>query len=57
MHAIAAKAICFKEAMSDDFKAYQQQVVKMLKRWLKYSSLVVMMLFLAVQTTTYSCYL
>ncbi|WP_113755175.1 serine hydroxymethyltransferase [Acinetobacter baumannii] len=28
MHAIAAKAICFKEAMSDDFKAYQQQVVK-----------------------------
>lgn len=27
MHAIAAK-ICFKEAMSDDFKAYQQQVVK-----------------------------
>ncbi|WP_189609049.1 serine hydroxymethyltransferase [Saccharospirillum salsuginis] len=28
MHVIAAKAICFKEAMSDDFKAYQQQVVK-----------------------------
>ncbi|MGR2824311.1 serine hydroxymethyltransferase [Acinetobacter sp. 1124_18A] len=28
MHAIAAKAICFKEAMSDDFKVYQQQVVK-----------------------------
>ena len=28
MHAIAAKAICFKEAMSDDFKSYQQQVVK-----------------------------
>ena len=28
MHAIAAKAICFKEAMSDDFKTYQQQVVK-----------------------------
>ncbi|MEI2555879.1 serine hydroxymethyltransferase [Acinetobacter pittii] len=28
MHAIAAKAICFKEAMSDEFKAYQQQVVK-----------------------------
>jgi len=27
MHVIAAKAICFKEAMSDDFKAYQQQVV------------------------------
>lgn len=57
MHAIAAKAICFKEAMSDDFKAYQQQVVKMLKQWLKYSLLVVMMLFLVVQTTTYSCYL
>ena len=28
MHAIAAKAICFKEAMSDEFKSYQQQVVK-----------------------------
>jgi len=28
MHVIAAKAICFKEAMSDEFKAYQKQVVK-----------------------------
>lgn len=28
MHVIAAKAVCFKEAMSDDFKRYQQQVVK-----------------------------
>lgn len=28
MHIIAAKAICFKEAMSPEFKAYQQQVVK-----------------------------
>ncbi len=28
MHAIAGKAICFKEALSDDFKVYQQQVVK-----------------------------
>lgn len=28
MHIIAAKAICFKEAMGEDFKAYQQQVVK-----------------------------
>lgn len=27
MHVIAAKAVCFKEAMSDDFKRYQQQVV------------------------------
>lgn len=27
MHAIAAKAVCFKEAMSDDYKAYQKQVV------------------------------
>ncbi len=27
MHVIAAKAVSFKEAMSDDFKAYQQQVV------------------------------
>lgn len=28
MHAIAAKAVCFKEAMSPDFVAYQKQVVK-----------------------------
>ncbi len=28
MHVIAGKAISFKEAMSDDFKQYQQQVVK-----------------------------
>ncbi|MDO4556018.1 MAG: serine hydroxymethyltransferase [Lachnospiraceae bacterium] len=27
MHVIAAKAVCFKEALSDDFKAYQKQVV------------------------------
>ncbi len=27
MHVIAAKAICFKEAMGDDFKQYQKQVV------------------------------
>lgn len=27
MHVIAAKAVSFKEAMSDDFKVYQQQVV------------------------------
>lgn len=27
MHMIAAKAVCFKEAMSDEFKAYQKQVV------------------------------
>lgn len=28
MHVIAAKAVCFKEALSDEFKDYQQQVVK-----------------------------
>lgn len=28
MHVIAAKAVCFKEAMGDDFKQYQTQVVK-----------------------------
>lgn len=27
MHIIAAKAVCFREAMSDEFKAYQKQVV------------------------------
>ncbi|MDD7804746.1 MAG: serine hydroxymethyltransferase, partial [Endozoicomonas sp. (ex Botrylloides leachii)] len=27
-HIIAAKAVCFKEAMSDEFKLYQRQVVK-----------------------------
>ena len=28
MHVIAAKAVCFKEALSDDFKVYQQQLAK-----------------------------
>jgi glycine hydroxymethyltransferase len=28
MHVIAAKAVCFKEAAGDDFKAYQEQVVR-----------------------------
>jgi len=27
MHVIAAKAVCFKEALSDDFKVYQQGIV------------------------------
>ena len=27
MHVIAAKAVCFKEALSDEFKAYQQGIV------------------------------
>ncbi len=27
-HVIAAKAICFKEALQDDFKEYQQQIIK-----------------------------
>ena len=28
MHVIAAKAVCFQEALGEDFKAYQQQIVK-----------------------------
>lgn len=28
MHVIAAKAICFKEALTPEFKAYQEQVIK-----------------------------
>ena len=28
MHVIAAKAVCFKEAMSEDFKTYQRKVVE-----------------------------
>ena len=28
MHVIAGKAVCFKEALSDDFKEYGKQVVK-----------------------------
>ncbi|MBQ4159594.1 MAG: serine hydroxymethyltransferase [Clostridia bacterium] len=28
MHVIASKAVCFKEALSDEFKAYQAQIVK-----------------------------
>ena len=28
MHVIAAKAVCFKEALEPEFKEYQMQVVK-----------------------------
>ena len=39
MHIIAAKAVCFKEAQTDSFKAYQAQIVKnakaMAKRFLE----------------------
>ena len=28
MHTIAAKAICFKEAMTEEYKSYMDQVVK-----------------------------
>ena len=28
MHVIASKAVCFKEAMSEEFKVYQEQIVK-----------------------------
>ena len=36
MHVIAAKAAAFKEALSPKFKAYQEQVLKMLPQWLKH---------------------
>jgi len=32
MHVIAAKAVCFKEAMSDEFRLYQRQVVANAKK-------------------------
>jgi glycine hydroxymethyltransferase len=32
MHVIAAKAVCFKEAMSEEFRAYQRQVVANARR-------------------------
>ncbi|MDP8100109.1 serine hydroxymethyltransferase [Pasteurella atlantica] len=35
IHVIAAKAVCFKEAMEDDFKVYQKEVVKNAKAMVK----------------------
>lgn len=32
MHVIAAKAVCFKEAMSEEFKNYQEKIVKNAKK-------------------------
>jgi len=32
MHVIAAKAVCFKEAMTEEFRAYQRQVVRNTQR-------------------------
>ena len=31
MHVIAAKAVCFKEALSDEFKIYTKNVIQMQK--------------------------
>ncbi|MDZ7859301.1 MAG: serine hydroxymethyltransferase [Candidatus Krumholzibacteriota bacterium] len=36
MHVIAAKAVCFKEAMTDEFKEYQKQVVSNASRLASY---------------------
>ncbi len=36
MHVIAAKAVCFKEAMTDEFKEYQRQVVENASRLASY---------------------
>lgn len=33
MHAIAGKAICFKEAMTDEFKSYAQAIMDNAKVW------------------------
>lgn len=35
MHVVAAKAVCFKEAMEPEYQAYQQQVVKNAKAMVK----------------------
>ncbi|KJR41546.1 glycine hydroxymethyltransferase [Candidatus Magnetoovum chiemensis] len=32
VHVIAAKAVCFKEALTDDFKQYQQSIIKNAKK-------------------------
>ncbi len=55
-HVIAAKAICFKEALQPEFKTYQQQVVKKTPRpWPAYSSSAVSTWCRAVLRTTCSC--
>ena len=38
MHIIAAKAVCFGEALKPEFKEYQKQVVNNAKPWLKKDS-------------------
>ena len=35
MHVIAAKAVCFKEALQPEFKEYQQQILRMQRRSVK----------------------
>jgi len=55
MHVIAAKAICFKEAMSDEFKAYQAQVVANAREMAKGSWRAAMRLSRAVPMIICSC--
>ena len=33
MHVIAAKAVCFKEALSDDFKDYSKNVISIMQKY------------------------
>ena len=50
MHVIAAKAVCFKEALSDDFKTYTKNVLKMQKFYQKDYQKKVLKYFLEEQT-------
>ena len=54
VHIIAAKAVCFKEALEPQYKEYQANVIKMQKQWLKYLNNVVMTLCQMVLKTTCS---
>ena len=54
MHVIAAKAVCFKEALQPEFKEYQKQIVKNAQHFARGFRAVASRLYQTAQTTT-SC--
>ena len=50
MHVIAAKAVCFKEALSKNFKPYTKQVIQNANLYLINSYKIILKSFLVEQT-------
>ena len=55
MHVIAAKAVCFKEALQPEFKVYQQQIIEQRTGTLQGTDWIVELRSYPVEQTITSC--